>query len=73
MADDAAGRASRPTSSSSRSLTIDFDANVGPGISWRFEPVQRQQQLKIGETGARLLPGHQPLEPRRRSAWRCST
>lgn len=34
-----------------RSLTIDFDANVGPGISWRFEPVQRQQRLKIGEQG----------------------
>jgi cytochrome c oxidase assembly protein subunit 11 len=34
-----------------RSLTIDFDANVGPGISWRFEPAQRAQQLKIGEQG----------------------
>ena len=34
-----------------RSLTIEFDANVGPGISWRFEPAQRAQQLKIGEQG----------------------
>jgi cytochrome c oxidase assembly protein subunit 11 len=34
-----------------RSLTVEFDANVGPGITWRFEPVQRQQQLKIGEQG----------------------
>jgi cytochrome c oxidase assembly protein subunit 11 len=34
-----------------RSLTIDFDANVGPGISWRFEPAQRAQQLRIGEQG----------------------
>jgi cytochrome c oxidase assembly protein subunit 11 len=34
-----------------RSLTIAFDANVGRGIGWRFEPVQRAQQLKIGEQG----------------------
>src|SRR6476659_1862649 len=34
-----------------RILTVDFDANVGPGITWRFEPVQRQQQLRIGEQG----------------------
>jgi len=34
-----------------RSLTVEFDANVGPGITWRFEPAQRQQQLKIGEQG----------------------
>ena len=34
-----------------RALTVDFDANVGPGITWRFEPVQRQQQLRIGEQG----------------------
>jgi cytochrome c oxidase assembly protein subunit 11 len=38
-----------PDSVIDRSLTVDFDANVGPGISWRFEPVQREQQLKIGE------------------------
>jgi cytochrome c oxidase assembly protein subunit 11 len=34
-----------------RSLTVAFDANVGPGIGWRFEPVQRAQQLRIGEQG----------------------
>ena len=32
-----------------RSLTIDFDANVGPGISWRFEPAQK----------VRIAPGAQ--------------
>jgi cytochrome c oxidase assembly protein subunit 11 len=40
-----------PDSVIDRSLIVDFDANVGPGISWRFEPVQRQQQLRIGEQG----------------------
>ena len=34
-----------------RSITVSFDANVGQGISWRFEPVQREQRLNIGEQG----------------------
>ena len=40
-----------PATVLARSLTIDFDANVGPGIGWRFEPAQRAQQLRIGEQG----------------------
>src|SRR5262245_66331430 len=37
-----------------RALTIDFDATVGPGISWRFEPAQRAQQPTIGQQGLPL-------------------
>lgn len=33
-----------------RAMTIRFDANVGPGLSWRFEPVQQTLDVKIGET-----------------------
>jgi cytochrome c oxidase assembly protein subunit 11 len=34
-----------------RSLTVSFDANVGQELNWRFEPMQRDQRLKIGEQG----------------------
>jgi cytochrome c oxidase assembly protein subunit 11 len=28
---------------------VRFDANVGAGLPWRFEPVERMQHVKIGE------------------------
>ena len=31
-------------------IKVRFDANVGPGLAWSFEPVQREVELKIGET-----------------------
>ena len=31
-------------------IKVRFDANVGPGLPWTFEPVQREVELKIGET-----------------------
>ena len=32
------------------SLNVRFDANVAPGLAWRFEPVQRTLEVKLGET-----------------------
>ena len=32
-----------------RTITIRFDANVAPGLAWRFEPVHTTMQVKIGE------------------------
>jgi cytochrome c oxidase assembly protein subunit 11 len=34
-----------------RDITIDFDANTGKDMPWRFKPVKRKITLKIGETG----------------------
>jgi cytochrome c oxidase assembly protein subunit 11 len=34
-----------------RLMTVRFDANVGPGLSWDFQPVERQITLKVGEQG----------------------
>lgn len=31
-------------------IKVRFDANVGPGLAWSFEPVQREVELKIGQT-----------------------
>jgi cytochrome c oxidase assembly protein subunit 11 len=32
-------------------ITVRFDATVSPGLGWTFEPVERTQNLRIGETG----------------------
>jgi len=32
-----------------RTITVRFDANVAPGLGWRFEPVQRTVEVRIGE------------------------
>jgi cytochrome c oxidase assembly protein subunit 11 len=32
-----------------RTITLHFDANVAPDLAWRFEPVQRTMDVKIGE------------------------
>jgi cytochrome c oxidase assembly protein subunit 11 len=32
-----------------RTITVRFDANVGGGLGWQFEPVQRTMQVRIGD------------------------
>jgi len=32
-----------------REITVRFDANISPGLHWRFEPVEREVKLKLGE------------------------
>jgi cytochrome c oxidase assembly protein subunit 11 len=32
-----------------RKVTVRFDANVGPGLPWRFEPEQNSIEVRIGE------------------------
>ena len=34
---------------SSRSITVQFDSNVAPGMPWRFEPVQSDVKVHLGE------------------------
>src|SRR5262245_15337591 len=33
-----------------KTIVVRFDANVTPGLPWRFEPVQNTMEVKIGET-----------------------
>ncbi|RTL72730.1 MAG: cytochrome c oxidase assembly protein [Hyphomicrobiales bacterium] len=33
-----------------RVINVRFDANVGPGMPWRFEPVEGKVDVKLGET-----------------------
>ena len=32
-----------------RKITVRFDANVGPGLPWRFEPEQNSIEVRLGE------------------------
>ncbi len=32
-----------------RIMTVRFDANVTPGMKWKFEPVQKTMDVKLGE------------------------
>jgi cytochrome c oxidase assembly protein subunit 11 len=32
-----------------RTIAVRFDANVAPGLAWRFEPMQRTLHVKLGE------------------------
>ena len=38
-----------PSGMLDRKVTVRFDANVGPGLPWRFEPEQNAIEVKLGE------------------------
>src|SRR5689334_10725633 len=38
-----------PDGAIDRKVLVRFDANVGPGLPWRFEPEQNQIEVKIGQ------------------------
>lgn len=39
-----------PAEISDRTVTVRFDANVNPGIAWRFEPLTAPMTIRLGET-----------------------
>jgi cytochrome c oxidase assembly protein subunit 11 len=40
---------SAPSGAVGRAITIRFDANVGPGLPWRFQPEQTSIEARLGE------------------------
>jgi cytochrome c oxidase assembly protein subunit 11 len=40
---------SGPSGMIDRKVTVRFDANVGPGLPWRFEPEQNEIEIKLGQ------------------------
>lgn len=34
-----------------RTITVRFNADINPALAWRFDPVQREVRLKVGEQG----------------------
>jgi cytochrome c oxidase assembly protein subunit 11 len=47
VAQEGAQGADRPVIK--RTVTVRFDTNVDPGIAWRFEPVEREVKVHLGE------------------------
>jgi len=40
---------SLPSHAIDRKVTVRFDANLGPGLPWRFEPEQNSIEVRLGE------------------------
>lgn len=40
---------SAPAGALGRPITVRFDANIGPGLPWRFEPEQNSIEVRLGE------------------------
>jgi cytochrome c oxidase assembly protein subunit 11 len=47
-----------------RTITVRFDANTAPGMSWDFHPDQVTQQLKIGQRGLAFFHASNPTDAR---------
>ncbi|GGM02316.1 cytochrome c oxidase assembly protein CtaG [Pseudooceanicola nanhaiensis] len=45
-----------------RTIKVRFDANTAPGMPWEFKPVQREVELRIGETGIAFYEAYNPTD-----------
>ena len=43
-----------------RMITVRFDANVGAGLAWEFNPAERHISLKVGEQGEAVYRATNP-------------
>ncbi|MCI2398913.1 cytochrome c oxidase assembly protein [Aliiroseovarius subalbicans] len=45
-----------------RTITVRFDSNVEAGMDWEFKPLQREMELRIGETGLAFYEAYNPTD-----------
>jgi cytochrome c oxidase assembly protein subunit 11 len=45
-----------------RTIVVRFDANVAPGLGWRFEPVERTATVRIGENALAFYRATNPTD-----------
>jgi cytochrome c oxidase assembly protein subunit 11 len=45
-----------------QTIKVRFDATLDSGMPWTFKPVQREMQLRIGETGLAFYEAHNPTD-----------
>lgn len=43
-------------------IKIRFDANTDPSMAWDFKPVEREMELRIGQTGLAFYEAHNPTD-----------
>jgi len=45
-----------------QTIKVRFDATVDSGMPWTFKPVQREMELRIGESGLAFYEAHNPTD-----------
>ena len=45
-----------------RTIKVRFDANTAQNMPWEFKPVQREVELRIGETGLAFYEAYNPTD-----------
>ena len=45
-----------------KTMKVRFDATVERGMPWKFKPVERTMEIKIGETGLAFYEAHNPTD-----------
>jgi cytochrome c oxidase assembly protein subunit 11 len=45
-----------------QTIKVRFDATLASGMPWTFKPVQREMELRIGETGLAFYEAHNPTD-----------
>ncbi len=51
-----------PAEALDETITIRFDGSLDRDMPWTFRPVQRTQELRIGETGLAFYEAHNPTD-----------
>jgi cytochrome c oxidase assembly protein subunit 11 len=45
-----------------QTIKVRFDATIDAGMPWTFKPVQREMEIRIGETGLAFYEAHNPTD-----------
>ncbi len=45
-----------------RTIRVSFDANVAPDMPWEFRPLEREMEIRIGETGLAFYEAYNPTD-----------
>ncbi len=45
-----------------RTITVRFDASKAKGMGWEFKPVEREMEVRIGETGLAFYEAYNPTD-----------
>ncbi len=45
-----------------RKITVRFDASKAKGMAWEFKPVEREMEVRIGETGLAFYEAYNPTD-----------
>jgi cytochrome c oxidase assembly protein subunit 11 len=45
-----------------KTIKVRFDGSLNSGMGWEFKPVERQMELKIGETGLAFYEAYNPTD-----------